>query len=90
MGVNTDAAGMGFPYRPTPASVANAIWDCDPLKSDVDASPDIPDTADFSLVNWVAAADSETRLGFSYVFASCPPRVWGYVASIDETNFSPT
>ena len=87
MGANTDAAGMGFPFRPTPTSLANVIWDFDPRTADADAAPDIPESPDSTLVNWRVAADSETRLDFSDAFASCFTRIWGYVATIEETAF---
>lgn len=86
MGVNTDAASVGYPYRPTPLSLANTLWAFDPRTAKPEEAPDIPESPDFKLVNWLVSTDSSTRLDFSDDFAIKFQRVWGYVASIDETK----
>ena len=90
MGKHTDAAGMGFPFRPTPASLAAVIWDFDPRTADGDGAPDIPESPDFTLVNWKVSADGSTRVDFSDEFAALFPRVWGYIARIEESPFATT
>ena len=88
MGKFTDAASMGCPFRPSPLTLATALYEFDPRASDVDAVPDFPESDEFTLVNWMVATDSETRLDFADAYASDFQRAWGYVASIEESKLA--
>ena len=86
MGRYTDASSVGVPFRPSPRTLATAIWEFDPRASVVDAAPDFPESDQLALVNWAVAADSCARLDFADAFASDFQRAWGYVATIDESD----
>ena len=86
MGANTDAAGMGFLFRPSPGPLAQLIYEFDPRGAVDDAQPDFPASPDFELVNWATSSDSSTRLDFSDVFAARFPRIWGFASSIEGSK----
>ena len=76
---------MGFPFRPSPTAQATILYEFGPRASNVDSAPGFPETPDFDLFNWAVCADSATRVDFSTDLAAQFQRMWGYVASVDES-----
>ena len=84
-----DAASAGFPFRPNADQQAQVFWDFDPRSSQA-TDLDFPDTDDFRFAHWSNSADGSTRCDFSPDFAKKFPRLYGYIALVEEAKMSKT
>ena len=85
MGRFTDAASMGFPFRPTFGSFATLFWEFDP-RTQASTDFDMPLSPDFEIKHWNDSANSMSRIDLTPTAAMPFQRIWGVVGSISESS----
>ena len=85
MGVFTDAALAGHEFRPSAYELAELLYAWDP-RDPTTPAPDVPPSAERTLFPWTVTNGRNTRIDLSEHCAWKFKRIFGYIASIDETD----